>query len=193
MEKYTSADTANLTFEQLGGNKEVNVKSNEEWTATSNSSPWCTVAPSSGKEDGVIYVIVNENTTTAVRIATIEITGKLSGANNTVLVEQVGIESTLSVETRTIELSCLPADMLVAVSSYEDWMPYSNSDWCSVGKDTTDTEELSLAIHVDKNWKNSRRNAIILLRGQGSGKTVQIELIQKGMIEREEYGEDHES
>ena len=67
-----SLDTNSMEFTADGGSRSFNIKSNTSWTLSSDKS-WCTVSPTSGRNNGSVMVTVEENTSTSARTATISV------------------------------------------------------------------------------------------------------------------------
>ena len=87
---HTSVSSDPLYFEADAAESShtITVISNEEWTATSDDTSWCTVTPASGSGGGTVTVKAMENTSNSQRTATITIRGKASGDETMVLVRQ---------------------------------------------------------------------------------------------------------
>jgi len=71
-----SLDTNSMEFTAEGGSWSFNIKSNTSWTLSSDKS-WCTVSPTSGRNNGSVTVSVDENTSTSSRTATITVKSEI--------------------------------------------------------------------------------------------------------------------
>ena len=90
-DKHTSATPSALSFESSAGSPQnISVTSNEQWTATSDATSWCTVSPASGSNNGTVKVTVTANTSTSQRTAHVTVKGTTSGDVTTVTVTQKG-------------------------------------------------------------------------------------------------------
>ena len=98
----TSASPTSLDFEPTADSKYITVTSNEQWTATSDATSWCTVSPASGSNGGKVKVAVTANTSTSQRTAHVTVTGKTSGDVTSVIVTQAGKLEDADVRTFTV-------------------------------------------------------------------------------------------
>ena len=83
-----SVSPSGFTLSSLGDDYDIYVMSNTNWTVSKGSATWLTVSPTSGSNDGMIYVKAERNTSTSERTATITVSG--SGLSRTVNVTQRG-------------------------------------------------------------------------------------------------------
>ena len=82
-----------LSFSATGEQKSFTITSNVNWSVNSNAS-WLTVNPSSGSNNGMIYVTASANTSTSQRTATITINSKISGVlDERTNVTQAGLQT----------------------------------------------------------------------------------------------------
>jgi M6 family metalloprotease-like protein len=72
----------------LGGTLTIPIYANTTWAASSSSTSWLSVTPSSGINNGIITLTATVNTTASQRNGTIVITG--GGAEETIIVNQFG-------------------------------------------------------------------------------------------------------
>ena len=72
-------------------NTSVTVTSNMPWTASSNATPWLTVSPASGTNNGTLTINATANTGTAARTGIITVTG--GSITRTLAVTQAGTET----------------------------------------------------------------------------------------------------
>lgn len=75
-----------IEMESEGGDKDVNVTANVNWTVSSAASGWCTVSPASGVNNGSFKVTVKANTTLSPRETTITV--KSENLEKTITVTQ---------------------------------------------------------------------------------------------------------
>lgn len=67
---------AQMEMESAGGDKDVNVTANINWTVSSGASDWCSVSPASGSNNGSFKVTVKPNTTLSARETEITVKGE---------------------------------------------------------------------------------------------------------------------
>lgn len=111
------------------GNTAFNVASNSNWTAISNAS-WCTVT-ASGSNNGTITATYSENTSVAVRVATLQVT--VAGLTPvTVTVTQAGAAIKLDVTPASQTVPMAAGSISYSVQSNTNWTCTSNASWCVV-------------------------------------------------------------
>ena len=95
-----SVSTTSINFNESSGSKDVTIKSNTSWEASS-SEDWLTVSPSQGTGDGILTLTAEANTTTSKRDATVTI--KYGNSSTTISVSQNTPISEESSETITVK------------------------------------------------------------------------------------------
>ena len=119
--KYITVDNSNLIFDADGGNRSVNVTSNDSWNVVTSDS-WIVVEPTSGIAGSKdINIQVHESTSTFERV------GYIYLQNNgttlaTITVTQQGIIEELSVIPSTIAFGSNGGDMTFTILSNTDWI-----------------------------------------------------------------------
>jgi len=99
-------------------NTSVTVTANVAWTANSNATPWLTVSPASGTNNGSINITATANTGTAARTGTITVTG--GSITRTVAVTQAGTETptyTVTITNGTTDKSTTMAGDTVTITA----------------------------------------------------------------------------
>jgi hypothetical protein len=98
------------------------------WTAICDM-PWCIVTPS-GNGSGALVANYEENTSTAVRIATITVSA--SGfPDQTATVTQAGASPTLLVAPSNRDVTTAAGSTDFTVTSNSDWTASSDQTWCN--------------------------------------------------------------
>ena len=86
-----ATSTLTLSFENTGGSQTFTIASNTNWTIS--APDWCTVSPSSGKDNATITASAKENDSTEQRTRQITINGE--GVNPVIIsVKQTGKDNT---------------------------------------------------------------------------------------------------
>ena len=93
-----SVDENTLSFTTSGGDLDINIMSNVDWTATSDQD-WLTLSSDSGNENRIITATAQENLGAVERTATLRITG--GGILQTIDVTQAAATATLTVNPTT--------------------------------------------------------------------------------------------
>ncbi|WP_081624308.1 BACON domain-containing protein [Proteiniphilum acetatigenes] len=88
-----------IEMESAGGDKDVTVTANINWTASSGASDWCTVSPASGSNNGSFKVTVKPNTTLSARETEITVKGENLEKKITVTQDAASKEELLSGST----------------------------------------------------------------------------------------------
>lgn len=83
-----SVNKTSLTFDAAGGQNTVSISGNDQWTASSSNTTFCTVSPASGTGAATLTVKVTQNTGTSARSATVTVKGSYSGNTYTISVSQ---------------------------------------------------------------------------------------------------------
>ena len=136
----------------LSGNSQtVQVRSNDQWTATSNAD-WCTVSPNTGKENGTITVSATANPASTNRNAVITLTTKDNKAK--VELNVVQSATNLSVSRNSISFSAPASQNTFTVSSNASWTATSDKEWCTVNANGN-----TVTVSVTENLTGSDRDA----------------------------------
>jgi PKD repeat protein len=122
-------DPLSLNVANTAGNVILNVTSNAEWTAQTESG-WLTVTPS-GTGDGTIAIDYQENTWAAPRTALINVT--TIGLDPVVIsLVQDAAEAHLSIEPQLIQVSADAGIAQLLISANTDWTSSSDVNWVSM-------------------------------------------------------------
>lgn len=84
---FLSVDKKTLEFEAEGGQQELKISSNTDWTITWPAL-WCGVSSTAGTGDGTITITVSENTSSTERTGDIVISNAKNSASVTVKITQ---------------------------------------------------------------------------------------------------------
>lgn len=183
---HTTVSLTNLMFAAAASSNMITVNSNEEWTATSSDTSWCTVSPSSGSKVGSVNVSVTENTFTSLRSATITIKGQSSGDEIIVTVKQnpptkPEYNTTTAVATLEFKADATDSPQDIAITSNEEWTATSsNTSWCTVSPASGNNNK-TVTVTVTKNTSLSQRDVTITIKGKTSGKETKVTIKQVGV------------
>jgi hypothetical protein len=177
--KVLDVSSSSLDFDSYGNDTVAYVRSNIDWTVSSNQS-WCAVDLASGSGNGRIGITVNENTTHSDRTATLTIAG--GEITKSITISQKGkFVEELNVSCTSLAFNSNANDTVANVLANVDWTVSSNQAWCVVNTSkTSGTKNGSIGIVVAENTTQSERTATIAIKG--SDITTYITVVQKGRI-----------
>lgn len=173
---------ARLTFLSKEKSGSVGVKSNTDWTASSDQPSWCTVSPTSAKGNAMLTINMTENTNTIERHAVIT----LQTANNEKKIDieviQGAYGATLIVSPKTLyftdkgnprgsstESSTENLGRL-SITSSDDVTITSDSPWCTIDKtslkkkSSNETVNDDVYVTVQSNKGTDNRTAYITVK-----------------------------
>ena len=176
---FTTLALTELSFGSEAATKTFAISSNEEWTATSDATTWCTVSPTSGTGTATVTVSVAANATTSARTAHITVKGKNSGQELKLSVTQsaMGWYTTVS----DTEFSVAPGgdSLNLTIDSNEPWTVVSdNTNWCTVTP-ASGNGQGSVTISVYENTSESGRTARVTVSGTNSSTKYVVVVTQK--------------
>lgn len=134
---YLSATPGIVTFEYTGGTEQVNVHSNDNWTASCDAD-WITLSATSGDGDAVLSVVATENPMMLeARIAEILFHSN-TGASASVQVKQEGAPDPHFLEVNPMELifSKEGGTAEVSISCDTDWQTEIDCEWATLSEQT---------------------------------------------------------
>lgn len=153
-----SLNSFEFLFNETNG--ELSVKTNTEWTVSSNQS-WCTVQ----KNGTTVTFVLDINNNPYSRIAELEIGTTTGRLKEKVSIVQNGNVPTLIIDKNEFVFENKSGEVNVNVRSNVSWTASSDSPtWCHVVKETD-----KIKITVDESRQTVPRQAVILLRGNVSG------------------------
>ena len=165
-----SLSVDNLNFSSGGDSQSFSIKSNIAWTVTS-SQDWCSVNPTSGSNDSSVTVSVEENTSTAERMATITV--KSDAGDKTISVTQSGVAVVLTLDVSSMEFASGSGSKMFRISSNTIWAISSDKNWCSVSP-TSGNGDGSVTVSVEENTSTSERTATITVESATITRTLVV-------------------
>ena len=165
-----SLDMNSMEFTAESGSKAFNIKSNTSWTVSSNQT-WCSVSPTSGKNNGSVTVKVSENTQTSARTATVTVKSEIGIL--TVKVTQNEANAAISLDTSTMEFTSSSGEQAFKITANTSWTVSSDQTWCSVSP-TSGKNSGSVTVKVSENTQTSARTATITVKTDAGNRTVSV-------------------
>ena len=163
--------TQSIAFSKDGGDKIIHIKTNVNWTITSNQS-WCTVTPSSGDGTGTIKLTVNASANTANdnRSAILTVT-----AGN--LAEQItitqGLTNLLTVSKKSYDIATEGESITIDLQTTGDVAIAIDGNWITQLK-TKAVSSQSVTFVIDKNRSLYTRDGSISFTLGDLSETVTI-------------------
>ena len=165
-----SLDTSTMEFTSSSGEQAFKITANTSW-AVSSDQTWCSVSPSSGKNNGSVTVKVSENTQTSARTATITV--KTDAGIRTVSVTQNGASEQVSLSVSDMEFTSGSGSKIFSIKSNTAWAVSSDKNWCSVSP-TSGSGDGSVTVSVDENTSTSSRTATITVESATIKRTLAV-------------------
>ncbi|NCA86177.1 MAG: T9SS type A sorting domain-containing protein [Clostridia bacterium] len=157
-----SASPLVLNVNPPAGTATINVTSNLAWTAT-ESSPWFSISPLSGTNNGIITVTYNQNTSASGRSGTITISAP-DVPNVIVTVNQAG--ATLTVTPASRSVTAPAGSTTFTVGSNTLWTVSESVSWFSVSP-MSGTANGTLTVNYDQNVSTTPRSGQITVSSAG--------------------------
>jgi hypothetical protein len=170
-------NTTTISFEaNYEGSDSILISSNTNWTA-SVSEDWLSISPTSGTNDGPLYISVVANTDTTARTALVTVTAKGIDAKNITIKQK----RALSVSASTLLLAAEKnSTATFSIKSEANWTVSCSADWLSFNPETG-SNDATITLTASHNTDTASRKAIVVVSTDND--TLQtIEAIQTGSI-----------
>ncbi|MBQ0043897.1 MAG: hypothetical protein KBT05_02635 [Bacteroidales bacterium] len=160
-------------FDAAASSKNITVKSNVDWTATSDAA-WLTVT----KTDGTLSLSASANDSFDSRNATVTV--KAKELTETVKVTQLGMAPAIAVSPETVEVDAGCGSYKVQVTSNAEWEYTFDEEACDWIAITLDKElegyNANLWIDVNENFYLEARSVVITVTEKkgGNSKTITV-------------------
>jgi hypothetical protein len=176
-----SASPLTLNVDPPAGTAIINVTSNLAWTAT-ESSPWFSISPTSGTNNGTITVTYDKNSSASGRSGTITISAP-SVSDVVVTVNQAG--ATLAVTPASQSVTAPAGTTTFSVASNTTWTVTESVSWLSVSP-MSGTANGTLTVTYDQNTSTTPRTGqitvtvagltpvVIMVSQAGAGATLTV-------------------
>lgn len=192
---YLNVDKNVFDFQAAGGESNCTVSSNEGWSVT-GTNDWCTATPTNGEEGATVVTInTQENTTISERSVTLLVTGKNSGSQQQIVVNQKGADPYLTVDKTTLSFDEGGGSDSFTISTNDEWSISGSASWCSLSSISGQNGTKTVTVTVNQNTSGSERSVTYVVKGKNSN--VQREIIisqdaysDPSVIGREGYGDD---
>ena len=160
-----------------GGTVQIAVTSNVAWTVEVVVD-WVTVDKTSGENNGVINVTVQENKSVQSRGVVLSIDGKDQNVGDLVELKQLGAEPVLSVSPDTVsDMSAEGGTVQIAVTSNMAWSVNIVTDWVTADKTSGENDGV-INLQVQKNINPMSRGVVISVENNTYNVCDLVELTQ---------------
>ena len=165
-----------LDFTENADSKSFSITSNVGWTIVANRD-WITVNPSSGSDNGTIYVDVEENKDLSDRSGRITITASEGGITQTVEVKQTGVKAVLTVSpTSASLLGEKGSTATLSVVTTSNWVLTGCPDWLhSSATNGVGNTSIVLTTLSANDMSDEARTATLTFSSNGLTATVSVE------------------
>ncbi len=140
--------TQSIAFSKEGGDKIIHIKTNVNWTITSDQT-WCTVAPSSGDGTGTIKLTVNATANTTNDNRTAKLTVTAGSLTEQITVTQ-GLTDLLTISKKSYDIATEGESITINLQTTGDIKIAIDGSWITQSG-TKALSSQSVTFVVDKN------------------------------------------
>lgn len=153
----------NISFAQAGGNEEIIISTNQNWTITTEAG-WLTFDPGNGKGDAKIKISAVRNTDYQLREATVTVTAGSSSLVEKITVSQPGLEPVLSVSPKVMEFEVAGGSQTLSITSNVKWTTSfsEETDWLTL---KVSADSTSMEITAAPNTNTESREVTLTFNG----------------------------
>ena len=147
----------------------ITVSSNDSWSVSEHSDPnnMLSLSSTSGTGNMDISFVVNGNSTTSSRSATIRVTGNNSGITRYISINQAAASPTLSVSPTSFSVGALSSTKMINVSSNTSWVVSESESWIDLVYTTQGTGNGSFGISTSTLNSGSRNGVVSVVSTDG--------------------------
>jgi len=171
---YIVVMPGSLAFSAAGESHLINVMSNTTWTASVNAD-WVSLSVTSGTNNGDINVSCSTNASSAVRTATVSVSG--AGQTQVVSITQAAGSSEqvyeLTVSPTSLNFAINAGTQQVAVTSNVAWTVSVDVSWINI-LGNSGSGNSSFYVACLANTSENQRTATITVSGGGMTRTVSV-------------------
>ncbi|NWF90935.1 MAG: T9SS type A sorting domain-containing protein [Ignavibacteriaceae bacterium] len=159
--EYLGVSPTSRQVSSASGNSNFSVVSNLDWVVSSNS-PWLSVSPSNGSNNGIITAAFTENNDITQRIGSISISG--GGISRTVTVTQAPFEISLSITPSNSSVSNQSGTTTFEIISNTVWTVEDNASWLTLSTNSG-FGNATITASYSNNPNATQRSATITVTG----------------------------
>lgn len=169
-----------------GGEKAVDVTSNDDWTVTvkvgNSDELWLSTSKSSGSKNGSFTITIKANDSSDSREGTITVKGTKSGITETITISQDGkTDYKLEVSPSIISTDYKRTEERIKVESNDDWTVSCKETWVKLDEnEKRGSGNGSFIVTISERTKETEHQATIYVTGTQSGIERTISVTQSG-------------
>lgn len=169
---FTDINTGKLYISSTeGSTADVNISTNDSWTAESNQS-WLTVSDASGSSGKKISLTASFNKSQISRTATVTV--KCTGITETIEVTQYGSPAFVQVTETSLEIGSADNSVKsISVVSNTDWQVSSSASWLTPSI-TSGSGDAGITLSATENTTLDYRTANVTITAGAITKVVQV-------------------
>ncbi len=166
-------DKTSLIAENTKDSSLITVTSNIDWSVSSNQS-WATVSATKGSNNGNFKILLQANTTSNARTATITVKG---GAIVLIIsVNQKGVvnsQDQLAINMNTLTIGSAKKDTVIKITSNRSWTITNQASWISFTV-SQGTGNADIPFTMKENTDATERNAIIVFQAGSNNQFLSV-------------------
>lgn len=167
---YLEVKPSSLSFSADTESKQLEISSNTDWYVTSLPD-WLTASPKSGKNNQMITLKSQLNTSSSSRSGKIMIEKQGLSLSAIVDVLQEGLN--LSVDNNNLQFGSETSTQNVIINTYVGWTASSSDGWITLSQ-TSGTGKSTLSIYVEENREDSPRTGFVRVIAGELSQTITI-------------------
>ncbi len=185
---YLRINKTDFNFQSEGGEDKCIITTNETWMVT-GANDWCSATPTNGEEGSVqITIMATENTSLIERSITLLVTGKNSGSQQQLTVNQKGATPYLNIDKNELTYSDDGGSESFSISSNDKWSITGTSTWCTISASDGAEGTTTITVKADANTSYNERSTTLIIKGKNSNIERKVNIIQSGVSDPSDIG-----
>lgn len=168
-----SVSPQSLTFGNQGGAQAIQLTSNVTWSVTGTPS-WCTLTPSSGKDNGTLLLTCQPNNNLNPRTGTLAVQGTGGVQSKFISITQEGTKPPVVVSPTSINVPSASGATSIIVEATVAWTAYENSTWLSLDPSSGVNNGIISVFYQQNKTFSPRTGYIYVLGSSGAVQTIII-------------------
>ena len=169
-----SVSPADFQFKATGGNQELTINSNIEWTASVSDPTWLKLHPTSGKS-GKFNLAATENPSQKARTADVTFKATNGALLSTLSVPQLG--AGISASPAKLSYKVSGGNLVLHVSANSHWTLSTDASWLTIST-KAGSSDLDVNVKAEANETKDTRSATISLKNNAGNLVQSISVSQ---------------
>ena len=183
LDSYINLSKESYEVDASGSTLSITVSSNISWTATTTSSSWVTVSPSSGSTgSSTLKLTVSKNANTTSRKAVVKVKNDSFNVVREIAINQKAFEPYINVNSKTFSVGVDGASLNATVSSNVSWTATSDASWVTLSPSSGSSGSTTLKLNVAENTNATSRSATIQVKNSTYNITQEITVTQSAFV-----------